>query len=196
MTINLSSSHTHSLFLPNDLTNLRALAISGLSSEASQDFRLPDGLKRLEHLSLRGNNLNRFTLPEGFVNLETLNLSNTQLTRLTLPEGLENLKELTLPSTLEQLTVPHGMDIYQLVPNPSFRIHYLLSSRNTQIGKWVGGLLERRRVANVCQRQRSLARRPSPKPCSTASKRRPFFGVLPFAGGVACENQSPCRSFG
>ena len=126
--LNLRSSGLTSITLPEGLTNLEVLDLSGntqltnvtlpggltnleyldLSLTRLTSLILPEGLTNLKELWLF-NRLTSFTLPEGLTNLEYLNLGN-RLTSLTLPEGLTNLEELNLSyNRLTSLTLPDGL---------------------------------------------------------------------------------------
>ena len=107
--LNLSFSQLTSLILPEGLTSLTKLSITGNDNLTS--LTLPQGLTSLTTLDLSGNQLTSLTLPEDLTSLTTLSLFENELTSLTLPEDLTSLTMLDLGYNrgLTSLILPEGL---------------------------------------------------------------------------------------
>ena len=109
--LDFESSTLISLTLPEGLTSLETLKISG---NRLTRLALPEGLSSLKRLDLSFNPLTSLTLPESLPSLKELNLIGNRLTRLVLPEGLSSLKRLLLgregSSSRVSIGVRFGLD--------------------------------------------------------------------------------------
>ena len=154
-TLNLSGNDLISLTLPNNLPSLRTL---NLSWNELIGIALPNNLWKLRTLNLSWNELISITLPNDLWELQTLDLSGNDLFSITLPNNLYNLQtlalygnhwdkhtlldwsvklgELSLPWGFQRLLILIGMEIYELVTDPSFRI----ASYRLKIYRWANGL--------------------------------------------------------